>query len=263
MEASATVAEPVLEAADLCLSYRERPVLQGLDFRLVPGQSYLLTGPSGAGKTTLLKAFAGLLPFQGELRVLGQSWAALTPAQSRQLRTRIGFVFQRAGLFDFLTCLENLTVPLQQRTSLSRAEQREKAQHALEEVGLGDAAARRVHELSGGMQKRLGIARALLFSPELLICDEPTAGLDPITGRSILELLAEVQERHSVSFLMATSNPKPARHFTEKIGMLWQGKIGWEGKWEDAFQSGTAAVQQFFKGALEGPLTEELAVDRV
>ena len=166
--------------------------------------------------------------------------------------------FQKDGLFDSLSCADNLRFPLTERLVLTTAEREKRVEKALEEVGLKGQGRLMVHEMSGGMQKRLGIARALLFSPSVILYDEPSAGLDPITARSINELITQMRETHGMTIVVVTSDLNQARQLCDQVGLLWKGKFEQVGGQTAMENSKNPAVHQFFHALGEGPLTEGL-----
>lgn len=222
----------MVQVSAVNLSLKGKSLFRDLEFCVQKGESFGILGPSGAGKTVLLKMLAGLFrPDSGTLNV---------QSNSTQM------AFQRGGLFDFLNVEENLEFAL--RETKGRKDP-ERVHSLLEEVGLGHAAKLSVHELSGGMQKRLGIARALIVEPDLLLLDDPTAGLDPITSREISNLLIELREEQGFTLILTTSEIPVAKRLCRRIGFLWNGKLV-----EDQTDPG---FHQFIRGDLSGPLEVE------
>jgi phospholipid/cholesterol/gamma-HCH transport system ATP-binding protein len=233
-------------------------VLKGIHLEIPRGETFALIGPSGEGKTVLLKLMAGLLrPDRGEVLFQGVALVDLSARRRSLFSRRIGMTFQKSGLFDSLTCAQNLDFPLRELTALSQAERERKIEKALEEVGLVGQGALMVHEMSGGMQKRLGIARALILSPEAILYDDPTAGLDPITSRSILELILEMKRKYEMTVVLVTSQPDQAYRMADRIGFLYKGDFLQIGSSEIIQASSQPVVKQFVGGLLEGPLTVE------
>lgn len=228
----------------------------GLHLTVAAGESRALIGPSGSGKTVLLKVLTGLLsPHSGTVRVLGQNWRNCTAAKRRSTLRQMGMTFQKDGLFDSVSCRENLLLPLYEQGERGKTAEK-RVEESLESVGLGGQGEARISEMSGGMQKRLGIARALLFRPKLLVCDEPTSGLDPITSRAITDLLASRQVDGAMTLLVVSSDLREVRRLTQSASFLYAGSIRATGSWQDLENSKDAAVRQFLTGSLRGPLTE-------
>jgi phospholipid/cholesterol/gamma-HCH transport system ATP-binding protein len=245
----------VFALKSLRCGYGGVPVLRGLEWTLEPGASFAILGPSGEGKTLLLKALAGLIPdYQGSIRFHGAELREMNAAARRQFRLSIGMTFQKDGLFDSLSCGDNLRFALQERLKLTPREREGRVLKALDAVGLKGQGALLVHEMSGGMQKRLGIARALLFSPEVILYDEPSAGLDPITARAINELILQVRDTAKMTLVVVTSDLSQARQLSTQMGMLWKGKFEEQGT--GLARSKNPAVHQFFHALPDGPLTE-------
>ena len=224
--------------------FGEAWIFRGLNLEIARGESFVLLGPSGAGKSVLLRVAASLLvPDEGECRVSTQN---------------VGMLFQRNALFDSLSVEENLTFPLRERKGVSASAARKSADALLEAVGLGGTSTLRIEELSGGMQKRLGIARALIVEPELIFYDEPTAGLDPITSRRIAELIIELRRKHGSTLVTVTTDIHRAYQLGERIALLADGKLIIGGTPAQTRATHDSALKQFIEGALEGPLSSGL-----
>ncbi len=249
--------EMVYSLTELSAGYGNTPVLDRLSWELTRGSFFSVLGPSGSGKTLFLKVLAGLVPpTLGSVLVHGNRLETMGRSELAIFRSKLGMTFQKDGLFDSLTCLENLLFPLSERGVSRTKEAQKKAEKALDEVGLAGQGALRVFEMSGGMQKRLGIARALLFSPEVILYDEPTAGLDPVTARSIYQLILDMKSLHGMSVVMVTSDVKAAFLCSNRIGLLWKGRFEMAGSVAEVKASQNEAVSQFFHARLQGPLTE-------
>lgn len=238
-------ASPAIEVANVSKRFFQQPVLNRVSFSVEHGQSYVVLGQSGVGKSVLLKLLAGLLP---------------TDEGQVKLATRnIGMLFQKNALFDSLTVFENLEFPLRERTELGRAERRSKIEKYLEWVGLPNTGHQFPDELSGGMQKRLGIARALIVEPEILFYDEPTAGLDPITSRIIAELMLRLKAELKSTIVVVTSDVMRAYQLGDQLGLLVKGPQGAQllaaGTPAEAKASQDPIIQQFMQGLTKGPLT--------
>jgi phospholipid/cholesterol/gamma-HCH transport system ATP-binding protein len=227
-------------------------VLRGVDLEVPRGSTLTVMGGSGSGKTVLLRLAAGLLkPDQGRISLLGAEIVPLREEALLPLRRRLGFVFQGAALFDSLTTFENVAYPLREHTSLDESGITERVHRMLERVGLGDAAPKLPGELSGGMKKRVGIARALVLEPELILYDEPTAGLDPTNARLITELMADLKAQGaSETAMIVTHDLEFARAMSDLIGILLDGRIAQVGPPEAIIQSPRRDVQAFLAGKL-------------
>lgn len=244
----------LLRAEGLRFSFRDSTALfSDLDLSIGPGSRMALLGPTGCGKSVLLKILSSLLrPSQGTLSFEGRS---LNGDVLTEYRRYIGMTFQKDGLFDSLSCGDNLRLPLWEVERVSGKRSEERVQGALTAVGLEGQADMKVYQLSGGMQKRLGIARALLFRPKLIFYDEPTAGLDPITSRTILRLIESRQKDSESAVLIVTSQPEQVEPITDSVAFLWQGRLEGPMSWHELRDRGSEAVQQFIQGGLKGPLT--------
>lgn len=250
----------VYSVQSLRAGYGAQKVLKGLDWELEAGESFAILGPSGEGKTLLFKLLSGLRSAQsGSVKFQGKDLRKMSEAERRTFRENIGMTFQKDGLFDSLTCADNLRFPLNERLRLSRKEREKRVEEALEGVGLAGQGKLFVHEMSGGMQKRLGIARALLFSPRVILYDEPAAGLDPITSRTINELIRQMRDRYQMTVVMITSDLDQARQVCTRMGLMWNGRFEEQGTWSSLRASKNPVVHQFLHALPDGPLTEGAA----
>lgn len=228
-------------AAGLGIRFENEWIFREADFEVRKGCTLVIVGPSGSGKSTLLKMIAGLIePSEGSVKV-----------QSSNL----GMLFQKNALFDSLTVEENLLFPMKERLSLEGKPAIEKARRFLKAVGLLESASLLPDEISGGMQKRLGIARALVVDPEVILYDDPTAGLDPITSKKIVELILELQENAGSTIVAVTNDMQRAYQLGDEIGLLARQRLVLGGSPEDVKKSRDQAMFQFVTGSPEGPLT--------
>lgn len=234
--------------------------LQNVDLSLANGESVVLIGPSASGKTVTLKTIVGLFrPDSGSILIRGQETVGIND-QDRSEIARIGVLFQRSALFDSMTVWENITFRLRQHTKLAKDDAIETAGEMLVAVGLArETALLYPVELSGGMQKRVGIARALADSPDILLLDEPTAGLDPIMTNVINDLILENVHDLGASVISVTSNLAGARHIADRIVMMNEGCVVWSGHPDDLDQSGNPYVDQFVHKTADGPISAGLS----
>jgi phospholipid/cholesterol/gamma-HCH transport system ATP-binding protein len=233
-------------------AFGDHVVLGGLDLQVPRGMTVTVMGGSGSGKTVMLRLCAGLLrPDRGRLRVLGVAVGALSEDALLPIRRRMGFVFQGAALFDSLSAYENVAYPLREHRELSEDDVAARVHAMLELVGLRDVDAKLPAELSGGMRKRVGIARALVLEPELVLYDEPTAGLDPTNARLITELVAGLKARQaSETSLIVTHDLHFARAVSDLLAILIGGRIAEIGPPDAVFHSRQADVRAFLAGQL-------------
>jgi phospholipid/cholesterol/gamma-HCH transport system ATP-binding protein len=226
------------------------PVLRGLDLEIRRGDTVTVMGGSGSGKTVLLRLTAGLIkPDRGRILTLGVDITPLREEALLPVRRRMGFVFQGAALFDSLTVYENVAYPLREHASLPEPEVAERVHRLLARVGLHDVDAKLPAELSGGMRKRVGIARALVLGPELVLYDEPTAGLDPTNARLITELVESLRaEGASETAMVVTHDLEFARSVSDLVAVLIDGRIAEIGPAEALSHSAQPAVQAFLAG---------------
>lgn len=238
---------PIYRVTNLSAGFATHSVLQELNWELEERETFVVVGGSGCGKTLFLKTLVGLIaPLGGTIEFCGVNLAKMSRAETKTFLESVGMTFQKDGLFDSLTCGENLSFPLKERLKLTSKEREFKVTEALESVGLAGQSHLLVHEMSGGMQKRLGIARALLFSPRVLLYDEPSAGLDPITSRSINDLIIQVRDQFKMSVVLVTSEMAQAKQLGTRIGLLEKGRFLEEGSWSSISRSTNERVARFF-----------------
>jgi phospholipid/cholesterol/gamma-HCH transport system ATP-binding protein len=230
-------------------------VLRGLDMGLPEGRISMIIGPSGTGKSVCIKHMVGLLyPDEGDVVVQGQSVPSLSDHDLFEMRKKFGVLFQDGALFGSLTLYDNVAFPLRQHTEKGEDEIAEIVGRRLREVGLGDAGQKMPNELSGGMRKRAGFARALVLDPQIVLFDEPDSGLDPVRTALLCELIKEVHEENGGTYVVITHDIMSARRVAEYIAVLWRGKIVESGPAAELFGSENAFVRQFLTGESHGPL---------
>ena len=238
----------VIAIRDLHKSFGTNHVLCGIDLDIYQGENVVVLGRSGSGKSVLIKIIAGLLkPDKGSVNVLGNEVADISYRQLEQLRLRIGFSFQSSALYDSMTVRENLEFPLLRNSKQLSVEQVTQAvEKALEAVGLSQTINQWPAELSGGQRKRIGIARTLIMQPAIMLYDEPTAGLDPITSMEINDLINEVQKRYNTSSIIITHDLTCAKATGDRLAVLLDGSFAREGSFEEVFSSGDERLQSFY-----------------
>lgn len=229
-------------------SFGSLHVLREIDLDLFNGENLVVLGRSGTGKSVLIKLISGLLrPDSGNITVLGNSVNHLNEKELQRLRLRIGFSFQNSALYDSMTVRENLEFPLvRNKRSLSRSEIDREVEDVLDAVGLLNAINQMPAELSGGQRKRIGIARTLILRPDIMLYDEPTAGLDPITCLDINTLINQVQERYKTSSIIITHDLACAKMVGDRIAMLLDGKFERVGKFSEIFDTDDERVKPFY-----------------
>jgi phospholipid/cholesterol/gamma-HCH transport system ATP-binding protein len=240
--------EKVIFIKGLYKSFGENHVLRGIDLDVYKGENVVVLGRSGTGKSVLIKIIAGLLmPDKGQVNVLGMEVEALTKEELRTLRLKLGFSFQNSALYDSMTVKENLEFPLVRNSkSLSRAEVNNAVETVLDAVGLSQTINQMPSELSGGQRKRIGIARTLILQPEIMLYDEPTAGLDPITCIEINDLINEVQEKYHTSSIIITHDLTCAKATGDRVAMMLDGKFVRQGSFEEVFTTEDERIKSFF-----------------
>jgi phospholipid/cholesterol/gamma-HCH transport system ATP-binding protein len=240
---------PVIEVNNLRKSFGTQEVLRDISFNLSEGENLAVLGKSGTGKTVLIKCIVGLLYADaGTIQVLGKKINSLRPKEMRELRKKIGFLFQSGALYDSMTVKQNLEFALQRiRKELDKKTREEKIKEALENVGLGNAINKMPSELSGGMRKRISLARTIVVDPLIMLYDEPTAGLDPVTADEISTLIKEVQTKYKTSSLIITHDIACARITANRLIMLKDAEIYSEGQLEEFEKSEDPVIKAFFK----------------
>ncbi|MFQ5959642.1 MAG: ABC transporter ATP-binding protein [Alphaproteobacteria bacterium] len=251
---------PKIRMRDVCKSFGPKHMLQGLNLDVGVGESVVVIGGSGTGKSVMLKCILGLLqPDSGSIQIDGREVAGLGGRERERINTQFGMLFQGSALFDSLNVWENVAFGLIQGQKMPREQAREIALEKLAQVGLGPAVAELgPAELSGGMQKRVGLARAIATEPEIIFFDEPTTGLDPIMGDVINELVVKCVRELGATTLSITHDMASARKIAHRIAMLYHGKIIWAGPVGDIDDSRNAYVEQFINGLAEGPIQMEV-----
>ncbi len=251
--------EVILEARDLSFSYPNQKslLLQACSLKLFGSEIFCLLGPSGAGKTTLLKLLAGLLkPTQGSIYYLQKPQESYLLKERKRLAKEITMSFQKGGLLDWLTVEQNIRFALNELNEGSPEQNKELVDMSLERVGLSHFKKRFIRELSGGMLKRLSLARAIALNPKVLLCDDPTAGLDPVTAAEIVKLIQDFQSEKQASVLIVTSDLSVAFALSRRMGFLWSGKVMFEGSPSDFKETQEPSLRQFLFGLQDGPLSE-------
>jgi len=231
-------------------------VLRGVSLEIPAGEVTVIIGRSGTGKSVLLKHVMGLMrPDAGIIRVSGQDITRLRDAELRRERFRFGMVFQNAALFDSMNVFDNVAFPLREHSKLSEAQIRLRVEAMLASVGLKDAGKKQANELSGGMRKRVGVARAMVRGPEFLLYDEPTTGLDPIMTAQIDALIRDTQDANpGLTSLVISHDMAATFRIADKIAMLHEGRVILEGTAETFRETDDPRVRQFVEGRLEGPI---------
>jgi phospholipid/cholesterol/gamma-HCH transport system ATP-binding protein len=247
--------ETKIRVVNLHKSFGESKVLRGVHLEVRQGESMVVIGGSGSGKTVLIKCIIGLMePDEGEIYVDGVDMTLLDERAMNEIRKKFGMLFQWGALFDSLTVWENVGFGLRQHTHLKEDEIRKIAGEKLGLLGLRNIEDLMPAELSGGMKKRVSLARAIATEPEILLYDEPTAGIDPVVADAINELIIRMKEKLSVTSIAITHDMKSAYKIADRIAMLYQGKIIEVGTPEEVKNSPDPIVQQFIQGRSEGPI---------
>jgi phospholipid/cholesterol/gamma-HCH transport system ATP-binding protein len=238
---------PVVAVADLHKSFASQKVLDGISLTVRRGETLAVLGRSGTGKSVLLRLIIGLeKPDSGSVRIHGQDISGLAIDQLGRIRKKMGFLFQHAALYDSLTVEQNVAFPLQHhRKDISKSEQRDRIRVLLREVGMESAFAKMPSDISGGMQKRVGLARALALEPDILLLDEPTAGLDPISSAEIDDLVIKLQEEHHMASIVVTHDLHSAKTIADRLALLNEGSVVIEGSFEELQQSDIEFVREF------------------
>src|SRR6266852_3827652 len=253
-----TEAPDAIEFIDVHKSFGRNHVLRGLNMGLPEGQISMILGPSGTGKSVCIKHIVGLLyPDEGDVIVHGHSIPSLRDADLFELRKKFGVLFQDGALFGSMNLYDNVAFPLRQHTEKGEDEIAEIVNRRLREVGLAAAEEKMPNELSGGMRKRAGFARALVLEPDIVLFDEPDSGLDPVRTALLCELIKEVHAENGGCYVVITHDIMSARRVAEHISVLWKGRIVESGPAEELFASENPFVRQFLSGESAGPLGME------
>lgn len=248
---------PKIRVEDLHKSFNGKVVLDGIDLSVAEGESLVIVGPSGTGKSVLLKHLIGLVrPDSGRIFVDGSDFWALSDRERTGVRKKFGMSFQEGALFDSMSVFDNVAFPLR-RSGRPPAEVRDRVRECLVIVRLENVEAKRPSELSGGMRRRVGFARAIAHQPEILLFDEPNTGLDPIMTDVIDEVILEMKEKLDVSIVTITHHMESARKIGDRVALLAGGRILFEASPEEFLKSDHPAVRQFVQGSAKGPLTVE------
>lgn len=245
----------MIELCNLHKSFGNQNVLNGLNLTIPDGQITAIIGPSGEGKSVLLRHIIGLTqPDSGDVRIDGESIIGIGRSAFNRVREKFGMLFQNAALFDSMNVFENVAFPLQEKTKLSKDEIQLRVTTALEDVGLKNMEAKFTDELSGGMRKRVGLARALLLKPSIILFDEPTTGLDPIIKRAIHQLIKETHDKFGFTAVIVSHEIPDIFDIADSVAMLYQGEILQYGKADEIRNSTDPIVHQFVSGSLDGPI---------
>jgi len=240
----------VIEIHNLQIGFGDQVVISDVSLHLNEGENLVILGKSGSGKSVLVKCIVRLLiPDKGTIHVLGENVNELNREGLSELRKKIGFLFQSGALYDSMTVKENLEFPLRRiKRGLSRKETDEKVKEVLEQVGLYDSLDKMPSQLSGGMRKRISLARTIVVDPMIMLYDEPTTGLDPVTSDEISALINEVQRIYKTSSIIITHDIECARNTADRVIMLQEGEVYLEGKLEKFEKSTDPSIKSFFKG---------------
>ncbi len=245
----------MIELKNLHKTFGSQNVLNGLDLTIPDGQITAIIGPSGEGKSVLLRHIIGLTrPDKGDVIIDGESIIGMGRSELNRVREKFGMLFQNAALFDSMNVFENVAFPLQEKTALPAGEIKRRVLTALEDVGLKQAENKFTDELSGGMKKRVGLARALLLDPSIILFDEPTTGLDPIIKRAIHQLIRDTHQKFGFTAVIVSHEIPDIFEIAHTVAMLYQGKILQHGTADEIQSSAHPVVRQFISGNLEGPI---------
>jgi phospholipid/cholesterol/gamma-HCH transport system ATP-binding protein len=238
----------MIELKNVCKSFGQQKVLDGLTLSIDAGETVTVLGRSGTGKSVLLRLLIGLeKPDSGSIAIDGKEITTLDKKDLNEVRKKIGFLFQQAALYDSMTIEQNVEFPLKRHTDLSEDDRKKRVDELLKDVGLDADPAKMPDQLSGGMKKRVGLARALALDPQIVMFDEPTAGLDPITSDEIDDLVLDLKKKRQMTSVIVTHDIHSARHISDRLIMIDQGKVVAEGSFEDLEKSTHPMVKRFLR----------------
>lgn len=244
-----------IQVKDVHKSFGPAKILRGLTVDFADNSITTMLGPSGTGKSVLLKHLVGLLaPDSGSVMVLGRDIWSVSQEERYILRKRFGVLFQDGALFGSMNLFDNVAYPLRRHTEKSEDEIGELVMTRMREVGLEDSAGKLPNEISGGMRKRAGFARALVLNPDIVLFDEPDSGLDPVRTSLLNDLVLEMHSEHGGTYIVVTHDIRSARKLSDYVGVLWQGELVLYGESEEVFNSDVPFVRQFLLGESSGPL---------
>jgi phospholipid/cholesterol/gamma-HCH transport system ATP-binding protein len=250
--------DDAIQFIDVHKAFGRNRVLRGLNLGIPEGQISMILGPSGTGKSVCIKHMVGLLyPDSGDILVHGESVPNMPDVELFEMRKKFGVLFQDGALFGSMNLYDNVAFPLRQHTDKGEEEIEQIVSRRLNEVGLGDSGEKMPNELSGGMRKRAGFARALVLDPEIVLFDEPDSGLDPVRTALLCELIKEVHKENGGTYVVITHDIMSARRVAEFIAVLWRGRIVESGPAQELFDSSNPFVRQFLTGESDGPLGME------
>lgn len=238
----------MVEVDKLSKSFGEKVVLKDFTMKLIKGENLVILGKSGSGKSVFIKLLVRLLDYdKGRIKILEKDVAQLNQDDLNILRQKIGFLFQSAALYDSMSVKENLEFPMRVLKDVTAEEKEKLVKETLSNVGLADAINKKPSELSGGMRKRIGLARTLILKPEIILYDEPTTGLDPITSKEISKLILEMQKKYNTTSIIITHDMDCAKITSNRVIILKDGAVGAEGTFDELSKSEDAFVHSFFE----------------
>ena len=245
----------VISVEDVTISFGSATVLRNINLKVYEGEKLVIYGPSGSGKSVLLKTMAGLIkPLKGKVLIEGEDWQNLESQEKHILAQKIGMLFQKDALFDSMTAIENIEFPLKEHFKMTQQEMDHRAIDLLEAVGLADHGHKMPHELSGGMKRRLGIARALALNPRIIFYDDPISGQDPVRGDQMAQLVERIKQQFNSTVIMVLSDMNIAFEAADRMVMVVDQGLLVTGSPQDTKNHSDERVQQFINGRLQGPI---------